>query len=68
MSVLFGFSKRDDVNQEQAFCMSAVIVAALSFVALCVVRNPKIKTCEETKSQVQKEEELQSILVKDGEK
>ncbi len=67
MSVLFSFSKREDVDQEQAFCMSAVVVAALSFVALCVVRNPKIKECKETQSQVQREEELQSILVKGGE-
>ena len=48
--------------------MAAIVVATLSFVSLCVVRNPKIKTGNTVKSQVQKEQELESIIVKEGDR
>jgi len=43
MSVLFGYSKRDDVSQNEAFSVAAIIIAALGLPVFCLVRNPKIK-------------------------
>jgi len=66
MSVLFGFSKQQGISQFEAFSMAAAVVGVLSFFTLCLVRNPKIKVSEETVSQVRREEELQAVLVRDG--
>ena len=43
MTVLFGFSKRDNVTQDVAFAMAAITVAVLALFTLLIVRNPEIK-------------------------
>ena len=58
MTVLFGYSKKEDVTQVQAFAVAGIIAGALSIVTLFIVRNPKVKDSE-PKSEVQQEEELQ---------
>lgn len=52
MSVLFGYSKREDVSQTKAFCVAAIIIGVLSLFILCLVRNPKIKESNKKKSEV----------------
>ena len=42
-TVLFGFSKQENVGLNWAFCMAAIVTGALSFFTLCLVRNPTIK-------------------------
>ena len=43
MAVLFGYSKRENVSQEEAFRMAACVVLGLTVVTLFVVQNPKPK-------------------------
>lgn len=44
MSVLFGFSKKESVSQDEAFAFAAAIVACIGLPVFCIVRNVKIKT------------------------
>ena len=47
MSVLFGYSKNENVNQGQAFLVAAIIIGSLSLLTLFFVRNPKIKQAKQ---------------------
>jgi len=62
MTVLFGYSKREDVTQNEAFTMAAIAVGVLSLLTLFIVKNPKIK--ERNQGDVEREEELQTLLLK----
>ena len=46
MSVLFGISKPEGVNQNQAFFYAAVITGSMSLLICCFVTNMKIKVKE----------------------
>lgn len=43
ISVMFGYSKRAEVSHYEAFAVAAILIALLSSVFLCIVRNPKVK-------------------------
>lgn len=43
MVVLFGYSKRENVSQEQAFRMAACVILGLTIITLFLVQNPKSK-------------------------
>ena len=65
MTVLFGFSKRDNVTQDVAFAMAAITVAVLALFTLLIVRNPEIKM-PKAESEVQNEEELSNMQQRQG--
>lgn len=46
MSVLFGISKPEGVNQNMAFFYAAVITGSMSLLICCFVTNTKIKVKE----------------------
>ena len=50
MSVLFGFSKKESVSQNEAFLMAAITVGVLSLGLLCIVKNREIKAPETIKN------------------
>ena len=47
MTVLFGFSKKEGISQNNVFFKAAVTIAAMSSILLCTVRNSKVKLHED---------------------
>ena len=62
MSVLFGISKREDVDQIEAFAYAAAIVACLGLPILCLVTNVKVKDKKKAGDSLDQETSQQEIL------